>query len=293
MKFVTYQQLVTDIRLWSKDLPPLQGVIGIPRSGMLAASILGLHRNIPVLSAYDLMPPTGHNRINAQLTLRRGNRELSGEWLLLDDTCASGGTMKDWRGKLEAIGWPVTLCGAVYVLDKEMDDLPMVSYKVVDWPRRFEWNIFHSRSAELGLFDIDGVLAEDDDGSFGQQFDPDDPGYDKDKWEAYLWNKKPLYIPTVKVLAVVTSRLERDREVTEAWLKKHGVQYGQLHMSPFESAKVRRQHGQHGVQKGSVYRRYPNTQMFFESDLKQSHQIANTAKRPVLWVGGMQLVTPS
>ncbi len=42
----------------------------------------------------------------------------------------------------------------------------------------------------------------------------------------------PYLIPKYPLGAVITSRSESVREVTEAWLKRYGVQYDQLIMSP-------------------------------------------------------------
>ena len=47
MIFVSYAQLVKDVLAWSEKLHRnLDLIVGIPRSGMLPASILALHRNI-------------------------------------------------------------------------------------------------------------------------------------------------------------------------------------------------------------------------------------------------------
>jgi hypoxanthine phosphoribosyltransferase/uncharacterized HAD superfamily protein len=287
VNFVNYAQMHQDVREWAPTLGKVKCIAGIPRSGMLVASTLGLQLNVPVVSVYDLLDPS---RLYPQLQLRRGDRDIAGSLLVIDDTCATGGTLRNWRNTLELEGWEDIKYGAMYALDAKTDGLDF-HHQLISWPRRFEWNVFHSRSAQLGLFDMDGVLCEDECPEFGPQPDPGDPKFDE--WDNYLATKKPLYIPSVPILGVVTSRLERDRRVTEDWLARHGVQYGQLHMTPYKSAADRRKAGRHGYDKATVYKKYGNTQLFFESSEKQSRQIAEVSGRAVLWVGGMEVIMPA
>lgn len=294
MKFVNYAQMQQDIRDWSVQFHNVKCVVGVPRSGMLVASLLGLHLNVPVVSVYDLLD---RSRLETQLETRRGNRDIHGDWVVVDDSCATGGTLKEWRDILEAHGWAnppgggKMRFGAMYALEPNTEGLDFY-HRQISWPRRFEWNVFHSRSAELGLFDMDGVLCQDHHVyPYGDEPDEGEPHYDD--WLDHMKNVKPLYIPTVPILGVVTSRLEKYRDIAEDWLERHGVQYGTLHMTCCKTARERRNAARHGFDKAQVYERYKKTQLFFESSQKQSIQIAEASGRAVLWVGGMQVIQPA
>jgi hypothetical protein len=85
--------------------------------------------------------------------------------------------------------------------------------------------------------------------------------------------------------------LEKYRPQAESWLERHGVQYEKLFMSKYRTAAERRKAAAHGHDKGLVYRdSFRKTQLFYESDKKQAQQIANIARKPVLWVKGMEII---
>ena len=49
MNYRSIAQLSDQLVAWSRELPPdLDLVVGLPRSGLLAANILALYRNLPV-----------------------------------------------------------------------------------------------------------------------------------------------------------------------------------------------------------------------------------------------------
>jgi hypoxanthine phosphoribosyltransferase len=48
MDFISYNQLVKDVRAFCGQLPKVDCVIGVPRSGMLVASLIALNLNIPL-----------------------------------------------------------------------------------------------------------------------------------------------------------------------------------------------------------------------------------------------------
>jgi uncharacterized HAD superfamily protein len=90
----------------------------------------------------------------------------------------------------------------------------------------------------------------------------------------------------------VTCRLEKYRALTEQWLQKHGVQYGQLFMMNLPSKEARVASGSRASFKAQVYR---TTQalLFVESSVGQARDIARLANRPVLCTDTQQMVYPS
>ncbi len=55
MNFVSNRELIDDVRDWSNRLPDdLIAVAGVPRSGLLPALHLALHRNIHLVTLAEL-----------------------------------------------------------------------------------------------------------------------------------------------------------------------------------------------------------------------------------------------
>jgi uncharacterized HAD superfamily protein len=150
-------------------------------------------------------------------------------------------------------------------------------------PRIFEWNLMHHSELQSACLDIDGVLClnpteeENDDG---------------EKYLRFLREATPLWLPTVPVGCLVTSRLQKYRIETEQWLARHGVKYAELVMLNMESAEERRRTGCHGRFKGEVYRS-KKSQFFIESDARQAHEIAQLAAKPVFCIADRQVYLPS
>ena len=151
-------------------------------------------------------------------------------------------------------------------------------------PRGFAWNLWkHSRLPRWG-FDIDGVFcrdpskAENDDG---------------DAYRNFLLNVEPLFLPQRPIGHIVTSRLEKWRQETEKWLKRHGISYLQLHMLnlPTKADRLREMKvrpGGRGGWKAEICTEV-GVDMFIESCPKQARNIAEMAKIPVFCTGTMAM----
>lgn len=53
---------------------------------------------------------------------------------------------------------------------------------------------------------------------------------DSEAYADFIENATPLFTPSVPVAHLITSRPEKYRVQTEQWLKRHDVEFGQLHM---------------------------------------------------------------
>jgi uncharacterized HAD superfamily protein len=124
------------------------------------------------------------------------------------------------------------------------------------------------------MLDIDGVLCVD-----SPVFDNDGPEY-----VAAIENAVPLHLPRVPVGALISCRLERWREQTESWLKRHGVKYGRLILSSYPTAADRRRQCNYGRYKGEQYRDCGAT-LFIESSSDQAPEIARVSGKPVICLG--------
>jgi hypoxanthine phosphoribosyltransferase len=253
-------------------------VIGIPRSGMLAASLIALQRNCRLLDI-------GSFCANAPITTGT-TRSASGEvihraWdarhvLVVDDSAFSGHSMEHARAQVTASGYRGrSSFGVVYAsstarksADYFMEETSM--------PRVFEWNVLHRKEAEHYCVDIDGVLCHDP----TEAENDDGPRYLK-----FLRETEQLAFSSYRIGHLVTSRLEKYRAPTEEWLKRKGVEYGVLHMLDLPSAAERRRQRLHALFKASVYRSEQQSILFIESESSQAIEIAQRSGKPVLDYG--------
>ncbi|MCH7989644.1 MAG: hypothetical protein IID46_10930, partial [Planctomycetes bacterium] len=279
MNFVSHRQLIDDVRDWSNLLPnDLIAVAGVPRSGLLPALHLALHRNIHLVTLEDLAA----GERPWQKPLRRFvSAKTTGRVLIVDDSLNSGRTLHTIRARFHDAG--DFLLGAVYGCESRPDAADYI-YRNVSMPRCFEWMLFHSSQIESACLDLDGVLCCD------PSFLEEDQGPGLEQWRAHLSEAKPKFLPGRKVTAVVTSRLEKYRPETEAWLRKHHVLYGELVMSPHPTAADRRAAGDHAQQKARYYRQRSDARLFIESSLSQSREIARLSLKPVLCTDSMEMI---
>lgn len=257
-------------------------VVGIPRSGMIPAYLVGLFMNRLVVDLHVFLADgvAGHGStrpVAASVASPLAARHI----LLIDDSLTSGASMTAALAQVRAVyAGRVTTCVAIGHPARR--DAVDVTFSDVPQPRLFEWNAFHHPEVSNACFDLDGVLCVDPD-----ETDNDDG----DRYRRFLENARPLFRPTRPLGHVVSARLEKYRPLTERWLAAHGVQYGRLHLIDLPSHAERRRLGNHAAHKARVYRE-TGAFLFYESDSGQARDIANLAGRPVLCTADMRLHLP-
>jgi hypothetical protein len=136
MNYRNLGDMATLIRANLHRIPRLP-VVGIPRSGMIAASMIATLKNVPLYSFRECV---------------EGN-----DFLLVDDSVSGGETFANAL----KYGWkPTTL--AVYV--KPQSPKPDIWLEELPGPRVFEWNWAKHAAIKRAVLDIDGVLCTDGDG---------------------------------------------------------------------------------------------------------------------------------
>lgn len=284
MNFRTVTDLNDAIVRRLPSLPrDLDLVVGIPRSGMLAASLIALHLNLPLTDvdgfiAGRMYPP---GRTRASFLKHRDVADCR-TVLVVDDSISTGVQMDAVRQALAgaSVGRRIVF-GAVYATPEAVSkvDLP---FDVCPAPRMFEWNFYHSSNLRDACMDIDGVLCRDptpeenDDGA---------------RYLAFLENVEPIRLPTLPVGYLVTCRLEKYRGPTEAWLARHGVKHDHLLMMNLPDKAARQRSGAHAAYKANHYRS-TGTAFFIESSLAQATEIADRACKPVFCTESRTVVFP-
>lgn len=272
VNWVSYQNLVADCIALARRLPrDTVGVLGVPRSGMLAASIIAQELDCHLGDVYSFM--------NTGCTFMRPGRRMnwqrdpSGPVIVVDDSLYAGAAMDQAKAALRANpmldAYYDYQFAAVYLAPGMQDRVHWYQHEVA-LPRLFEWNWRHSDLLTEAMCDMDGVLCED----------PECNDDDAERYVDFLWHAKPLHRPHRRLGWVVTGRLERFRGGTEDWLMRHGIEYERLFMAPFETAVERRAY-KAAKWKADVYRT-SEAKLFIESDVFMAASIAQDSGRRVL-----------
>jgi len=264
--FMSYQQLYRDtLRLVPKLPQDISSILGIPRSGMLPASMLATEMHLLLGMASETPEVAGGRRLR--------KIAIGAHTLVIDDSVSTGRAMqkaKDAVAVAQAHGTIKRATFACIYLSKGSENHVDKFARHLQTPRIFEWNLFNSGIARRSMFDMDGVLCldppEDDDGV---------------KYKAYITSAPPLHLPKYPIQAICTNRLCKWRTHTETWLNQHGITYKQLIMRPEATAKERRKARNPGEYKGYHFRR-SEAAYFIESSRIQAPIIAQVSGKPVI-----------
>lgn len=260
--------------LWRLDRSKFDIIVGIPRSGMIPASIIATYLQMPLATLEGYLAGIVHGR-SGKLA------PMSNRILLVDDTSNKGGAMARAVGMLKGKAKSITRCAVFgpYQVENPADIID-VWFEDCKGPRGFAWNIM--KHARLGrwAFDFDGVLCRDP----TRQENDDGPRY-----KQFLMSAEPLFLPTRPIGHIITGRLEKYRPECIAWLKRHGVEYLQLHMMQHASKAERMAAGGRGQWKAGIASEV-GAEMFIESCPKQAGIIAREAKIPVWCTETQELI---
>lgn len=254
----SFADLTRTVHEWESTLPELSGVCGVPRSGMIPAAMIALRRNIPLVSIESLIAGTATHRNPRS----RSIAQPDGPTLLVDDTCCSGSSMRRYRNILAGRD---VLFGAVWAAPPGQHEVDTFAATVDDHYHTFEWNVGRDMHAQSTMFDMDGILCEEP-----PVIDwlPDRPNPEYEEW---MPRARPLLRPSFPLHSICTGRLERYRDVTEAWLARHGITYGRLIMHPATDWRTREHEG-HAAYKARHYAA-SDAILFLESSHAQAKAI--------------------
>lgn len=257
--------------LWKLDRSRFDIIVGIPRSGMIPASILSTYLQMPLATLEGYLAGIVHGRSGKPVV-------SSDRILLVDDTSNKGGAMARAVAMLKGKAKSITRC-AVFGPYQVEDPAQIIDVWFEDCrgPRGFAWNMWKHSRLTRWAFDFDGVLCRDP-----TRHENDDG----QRYLDFLRNADPLFLPTRPIGHIVTGRLEKYRGECEAWLKRHGVEYLQLHMMQHETKAERMAAGGRGQWKAGIARAV-GAEMFIESCPKQAGIITREAGIPV-WCTGTQ-----
>lgn len=265
LTWVSTAQLVADsIALAGLAPADCSGVVGVPRSGMLPASVIAMHLHLP-LGEIDA---AGRVRWLHHGTRGGGGllKPAPGPVLVVDDTVHAGGATRRARQQLAGVN---AVYSAVYARPEAVGVLDLYA-RPLPSPHLLEWN-YPNNGRVGGLVcepahyghaaatDLDGVLIHDDlsGGPVGS-----------------LYLAPRLY----PVKLIVTGRHERHRAATEADLRRVGVRFERLVMLPDHTPLATETAAAHKA------RHFKESRFgfFLESCPDQARLIFEAAKKPVI-----------
>ena len=274
MSFKNFTDLSEDIksnlhRLHSQNIDL---VVGIPRSGMIPAYMIGLYLNIDVIDFGGFVNnselKSGYIRIRRTTISRAHDAKRI---LIVDDSICSGLSMAKTIEEIPSTLKHNCITLAIYSDKRKRSDVDLF-FVHLPLPRAFEWNVFHRSLLSFSCVDIDGVLCSD---PTEKQND------DGEQYLDFLRNAKPLILPSYKIHSLVTNRLEKYRSETEEWLLKHRIEYDNLIMLDLPSKEERILSKAHTWHKLSYYRENNELTFFIESNIDQARKIMNGSGKPV------------
>ena len=250
----------------------VEAVAGVPRSGLLAATMVALHLNLPLTDIDGLCEARVFS--TGKRPLRFGDAERVLEQprhvLVVDDCVSLGTELARVRHRLDGLGHTLTFL-TVYAFPEGVNRADL-TFEAITRPAVFEWSMMHSPVLSEVCLDIDGVLCRD------ATAEEDDDG---ERYRRFLREVPPLVKPTGTPRALITSRLERYRPETEEWLMRHGIEYGQLIMMDHSTAEERRRAARQAIFKAEALRR-TGALLYVESNPVQANEIAQLSGTPVL-----------
>ncbi len=238
-------------------------VVGIPRSGMIPASIIATQLQIPLSDV--------ESYARGMVYERSGKPAKAGERVLLvDDTVNHGTAMARAVARIISRAPQITrFC--VYGPYRGIEGLVDIVCETVQGPRAFEWNMAKHARLNRWALDFDGVLCRDP---------TNEENDDGPRYERFLAEAEPLFLPKRPVAHIITGRLEKYRPICEDWLKRHGVQFSQMHMMKHANKAERMAAGGRGQWKAGIMQKV-QAEFFIESCPKQASIIAKHTGLPV------------
>lgn len=284
MNFRTFEDLNNCIYKNISKLPrDIDLVVGIPRSGMLPADMIGLYLNVPIADINTYL----EGKIYSTGTTRKSknwikNVEDAKHVLIVDDSISAGDAMREAKEKVLA-KYPNSKISfmAIYALPTNIRSVD-IYFEICNHPRMFEWNYMHHWGLEHACVDIDGVLCED------PTFFENDGG---EKYRNFLRSATPKFIPSKDVDTLVTCRREKYRKETIQWLKSQNVRYKNLIMLGDADRVKGMTNNEYGRYKGKIYKNTDNF-IFIESNYEQAIEICKVSGKQVFCVSNRKLISP-
>jgi len=257
-------------------------VVGIPRSGLLAANIIALYLNTPL---------TDLEGLKERRILSKGKRKIqnygenlvdTAKKILIVDDCVSQGTeMRRARSFIEDLGLSNRcLFLTIFCFPEHPREADIVLEKIPR-PMCFQWSFLHTPELKYFALDIDNLIF--------REATPEERISDE-SYINFLKNAKPLLLPTYPVGWLFSGRPEKYRALTEKWLKTHGVEYENLVMMESPEKDIRDVSGEEEAQfKADAYKQSDAILLIVDCP-QLAESISELADKPTLCMKSDRLI---
>lgn len=277
MTYINYKSLLdlnSDIVKGLTKIPRnVDLIVGIPRSGLLAANLIALHLNLPLMDFQSFvmgLQSTGGMRVGSTTKDFDSYRNV----LIVDDSLLTGQSMKHVKESIkEKFNDKSITFMAVYIVQECLNEVDLF-LEICPYPRIFEWNIMHHDFLSFSCMDIDGILYLDSN---------IDEESDVVAYQHFIKNTKPLFRPSKRIGCLITNRPERYRKQTVSWLKKNKIEYDNLIMLDLPNKRRRGTMKIHSEYKAMIYIE-TEASLFIEKYEWQAKKIAELTGKPVYCV---------
>lgn len=240
-------------------------VVGIPRSGLLVATIIATHLQKPVS---DLHSYISNRALIASGKFNNIDPNIPLNILLVDDSINTGKSMQDAVSLINENPTKHKIIKfAAYISPKTNLNNVDIYFENCPHPRAFQWNLWRHSYLKNWATDMDGVLCRD-------------PIWKKEndrgpKLIKFYETVETKFIPSSPIKYIITSRLEKNRTITEQWLQKNNIKYQQLVMKPTDSDY------NHAMYKVDIINSFSDIELYIESDIKQAQTISQNVNIPI------------
>jgi uncharacterized HAD superfamily protein len=267
---ITWDQFTQDTMKLSQIIlenhPDVSGIAGVPRSGMRAACDISLRLGVPLyeITAAGLRYMGGGSRIRVP-SIHGKRIEHGGKIIVVDDSSCTGRSAEEINTDLPFYVVYATNRGKQKITGCAVD---------LELPHLFDWNLLNNgyafRTMNVGI-DFDGVLCDDC---------PIDDNDDGPRYREWMATRKPIRTPRdYTVPFIITARREEYRDLTEEWLRRYRISYGQLVMYP--GTFDERNRSCMGTWKAEQCRRL-NVGWFIESSYEQARVMSQILRKIVI-----------
>ena len=244
-------------------------IVGIPRSGMLPASLIATHLQLPFTDIDSYNSNRWYIR-SKKVTVPSDIPNIPMRVLLVDDTINTGNAMRTVLASIRKSNDKI-IKFAVYGSPKNKpEDIDFVCEEC-PLPRVFQWNLWKHNNAKKWATDMDGVLCRD----------PTKKENDKgERLLKFYQTADPKFLFTKPVKYIITSREEGFRKATEDWLANYHISYEKLIMKPVGFPGGNQSHAEY---KASTINSLNNIELYIESDPAQAKIISSLVKNTPIW----------
>ena len=281
MQFRSYSDLARAVSSNLSRVPSdVDLIVGIPRSGLIPASVVSLGLNLPMTDIEGLL--AGRLAVT-RLTRRIGCGALAvrdcSHALVLDDSIYTGSTLAVIKERIRAAQLPLRVTYAAVYATPESAAAVDLFFEVCPRPRVFEWHYLHHHVLATALIALDGVLGVD-----SQLFN----AASSTERASYLAGLQPRVRPTARILGFVTDCVSAGQADLQAWLQRHGITFQHLILRD----RVPRRSSDSLAHKARAYRRETRATLFLDGSSGDGQRIASRSGKPVIDVRERVLYEP-